>query len=368
MTRTPRPRTRSVCSRRTSSSPCSYTHCSRSRAAASARRASALLVVAAYLDVLVLQALAVLFDPLTRYHSAHPRNLALVDSQLGARDRPRGAGGGARRRARACRDSCVLVAARACGDAGGAPAAGTRCCRRDDRAASLLASGSCSPRSRRAPVSSASGSALLAALALPVAFLGTLVQGRLSRAAVGELLLELRDPARPRRPRGRAAACARRSVAPARPARSRRRPLPRPLPAQPLDAFRARRRRGSRRRSCNQGEPIGMLVHDRSLRLRPELLDAVNAAAGFALANERALRVARSSPSSETAPCSTRSPTRCSASAATAPTSTSGRTSTRPSSCAAGGADRPQRSRPPAGRARDDRPRRASSARSTAAA
>ena len=33
-----------------------------------------------------------------------------------------------------------------------------------------------------------------------------------------------------------------------------------------------------------------MLVHDRSLRLRPGLLDAVNAAAGFALANERALR------------------------------------------------------------------------------
>ncbi len=32
-----------------------------------------------------------------------------------------------------------------------------------------------------------------------------------------------------------------------------------------------------------------MLVHDRSLRLRPELLDAVTAAAGFALANERAL-------------------------------------------------------------------------------
>ena len=41
------------------------------------------------------------------------------------------------------------------------------------------------------------------------------------------------------------------------------------------------------------GEPIGMLVHDRSLRLRPELLDAVNAAAGFALANERALATVR---------------------------------------------------------------------------
>ena len=39
----------------------------------------------------------------------------------------------------------------------------------------------------------------------------------------------------------------------------------------------------------HQGEPVGVLVHDRSLRLRPELLDAVSAAAGFALANERAL-------------------------------------------------------------------------------
>jgi PAS domain S-box-containing protein len=39
----------------------------------------------------------------------------------------------------------------------------------------------------------------------------------------------------------------------------------------------------------HQGEPIGALVHDRSLRLRPELLDAVSAAAGFALANEHAL-------------------------------------------------------------------------------
>jgi PAS domain S-box-containing protein len=39
----------------------------------------------------------------------------------------------------------------------------------------------------------------------------------------------------------------------------------------------------------HQGAVVGALVHDRSLHLRPELLDAVNAAAGFALANERAL-------------------------------------------------------------------------------
>src|SRR5262249_41637011 len=38
-----------------------------------------------------------------------------------------------------------------------------------------------------------------------------------------------------------------------------------------------------------QGREIGVLVHDKVLRLRPELLDAVNAAAGFALANEQSL-------------------------------------------------------------------------------
>ena len=53
------------------------------------------------------------------------------------------------------------------------------------------------------------GLALLAALALPVAFLGTLVQGRLSRENVGELLLELRGPGRVGRPRAGATAGAR---------------------------------------------------------------------------------------------------------------------------------------------------------------
>src|SRR6185437_14637183 len=42
-----------------------------------------LLVAIAYLDVLVLQGLAILFDPLTRYASAHPRNAALLDSRPG---------------------------------------------------------------------------------------------------------------------------------------------------------------------------------------------------------------------------------------------------------------------------------------------
>src|SRR5215813_3510934 len=43
-------------------------------------RTSRILVIAAYVDVLVVQALGILFDPLTRWHSAHPRNVALVDS------------------------------------------------------------------------------------------------------------------------------------------------------------------------------------------------------------------------------------------------------------------------------------------------
>ena len=56
----------SACSARTSSSRCSCTRCSPSRAAGSRATASRVLVVAAYADVLVLQAIAVLFDPLTR--------------------------------------------------------------------------------------------------------------------------------------------------------------------------------------------------------------------------------------------------------------------------------------------------------------
>src|SRR5262249_49161509 len=43
----------------------------------------------------------------------------------------------------------------------------------------------------------------------------------------------------------------------------------------------------------HQGERVGALIHDRSLRLRPELLEAVSAATGFALANEAALETIR---------------------------------------------------------------------------
>ena len=123
------------------------------------------------------------------------------------------------------------------------------------------------------------------------AFLGTLLQRRLSRGAVGELLLELRDPASApdledalRRALGDA------SLRLGRLRSEERRyvdrfdaPLYRPQPGDVQVATPI----------LYQGEPIGLLVHDRSLRLRPELLDAVSAAAGFALANERALETAQ---------------------------------------------------------------------------
>src|SRR5262249_37424478 len=43
-------------------------------------RTNRMLAVTAYVDVLLVQAVAILFDPLTRWKSDHPRNLALVDS------------------------------------------------------------------------------------------------------------------------------------------------------------------------------------------------------------------------------------------------------------------------------------------------
>ena len=131
------------------------------------------------------------------------------------------------------------------------------------------------------------GLGLLAAVALPVGFLAILLQGRLSRAAVGELLLELRERGRPPGLRD----ALRRALHDPSLEVARLRPedgayvdrtgnaieLPEPGETQVSTPI------------LHAGEPVGALVHDRSLRLRPELLDAVNAAAGFALANERAL-------------------------------------------------------------------------------
>jgi PAS domain S-box-containing protein len=249
-------------------------------------RTGRLLVVAAYVDVLALQAVAVLFDPLTRYHSDHPRNVVLVSSHPSL-----------------ATALLELEAAIAAALALAAVAVLTRRARTATTAARrqlvpVLAGGkvalllfslglALTPLSSQAGIVGF-GLGVLAALAIPAAFVVTLVQGRLSRAAVGELLLELRDPGRPpdleeslQRALGDPTLRLGRLVPDGEeyldPEGA---PLRLPEPGGPQVATPI----------LHHGEPIGTLVHDRSLRLRPELLDAVGAAAGFALANERALR------------------------------------------------------------------------------
>ncbi len=247
-----------------------------------------LLVAVAYLDVIALQALAVIFDPLTRYHSAHPRNVALVDSRAAL-----ATGLYEVEAAVAAAIAAVVVVMLIRRVRASTPA--SRRQKVPVAAGGAVALVLFSLGLALAPLSSRAGFvgfglALIAALALPVGFLATLVQGRLSRAAVGELLLELRDPAHPadleealRRALGDPTLRLGRLapgggyvdgsgatlVLPARDDHQVATPVP------------------------HGGEPVGMLVHDKSLRLRPELLDAVNAAAGFALANEHALGIAR---------------------------------------------------------------------------
>jgi PAS domain S-box-containing protein len=244
------------------------------------------LVAAAYLNVIVVQALAVIFDPLTRYHSAHPRNLALVDSRsslaTGIYELE------AAISAAIALAVVVLLARRL--------RAATPAARRQQlpvavggTVALLLFSFGLvlTPLSSHAGFLGF-GLALVAALALPAAFLATLVEGRLSRGAVGELLVELREGATPP---GLEDALR----------RALRDPSLRLGRRMADGSYRDGHGRAVSTRSPDgsvstliehQGELVGMLVHDPSLRLRPELLQAVSAAAGFALANERALHAA----------------------------------------------------------------------------
>ena len=248
-----------------------------------------LLVTAAYANVLLLQALAVVLDPLTRYHTDHPRNLLLVDSHAAL--------------ATALLELeaaiAVALALAAILVLSGRARAATSAARR--QLVPVLIGGSVAllfmavglvlaPLSSRAGVVGF-GLGLLAALALPAAFLGIVLQGRLSRAAVGELLVELREPGAPPVLRdGLRRALGDPSLELLR---------VRPENGAYLDRFGetvtlpATRHPQVATPILHQGEPVGALVHDRSLRLRPELLDAVSAAAGFALANERALATAR---------------------------------------------------------------------------
>jgi PAS domain S-box-containing protein len=245
------------------------------------------LVAAAYVDMLLLQALAVLFDPLTRYHSDHPRNVLLVASQSGlatALEEVEAA------IAAAIAVAVVVVLTRRV-------RAATAAARRQlvpvlycgETALLLFSFGLI-----LTPLSSTAGLVgfslgVIAALALPGAFLLTLVQGRLSQAAVGELLLELHGPGPAadledalRRALGDPSLRLGRLTADGTFVDAHGATLESPRPGGVQVSLPI----------LHQGEPVGTLVHDRSLRLRRELLDAVTAAAGFALANERALHAA----------------------------------------------------------------------------
>jgi signal transduction histidine kinase len=245
------------------------------------------LVAVSYVNVLVVQGVAVLFDPLTRWDSAHPRNAALVDSQASL--------------------ATVLEEVEAAVAIGVTIAVAAVLVRRT-RLKTVLARRQLVPvlvggvfallafaiGLAFAPVSSNAavvgiGLGLLASIALPGSFVGVLLKGRLSRAAVGELLVELRE--------GTAASgledALRRALGDASLQLARRTP-----DGKYRDA--AGRVVSPRSPDCgvptlieHQGEPVGLLVHDPSLRLRPELLEAVTAAAGFALVSEQALATVR---------------------------------------------------------------------------
>jgi PAS domain S-box-containing protein len=245
-------------------------------------RASRVLVAVAYADVLVVQGVAVLFDPLTRWHSDHPGNLVLVDSHAAL--------------------ATVLEELEAAIAIAVAVAVAVILVRQLREATAparrqllpVVYGGTCgllifSVGLALAPVSSGAavigiGLGLLASLALPLAFVALLVRARLSRANASSLLVELMDGGLDlrdalRRALGDPLLELGRRGADGRPFDAGGRELV--LPA-----------RGDRRAVTpirHNGEHIGVLVHDASLRMRPELLEAVSAAAGFAVSNEAAL-------------------------------------------------------------------------------
>ncbi len=247
-------------------------------------RATRALALAAYADVLALQAVAVLFDPLTRWSSAHPGNDALIQPHETL--------------------STALEEIEAAVAIGIAIAVAAVLVRRLRSA---------TPPSRRqlapvlyggsggllifavglalAPISSSAavvgiGLGLLASLALPIAFVILIVQGRMSRVAVGELLTELHEGTSTpdlqdalRRALGDPALVLGRAWSGGRYLDSHGREIALPEPADERVATPIH----------HHSEPVGILIHDRALGMRRELLEAVSATAGFALANERAL-------------------------------------------------------------------------------
>jgi PAS domain S-box-containing protein len=248
-------------------------------------RSNRLLALVAFIAVLGVQALAVVFDPLTRWDSDHPPNRVLIASH------PDLATALEELEAAIAIALALAVAfmlfrwARA----------KTPVARR--RIMPILIGGDLglllfgiglvlAPLSSGAAVVGI-GLGLLSSVALPVVFVAGLLQGSLSRAAVGELLLELREDTATiglqdalRRALGDPSLeLVRRSPASGVYRDASGRPVTLPGPGDPRMATPI----------VHQGDEIGTLVHDKVLRLRPELLDAVSAAAGFALANERSL-------------------------------------------------------------------------------
>jgi signal transduction histidine kinase len=247
-------------------------------------RPAMVMVLVAYLDVLALQALAVVFDPLTRWKSDHPPNRALIASHPDLAT------------ALEELEAAIAIALSLAVAVVFVRWARSRTAVARRRIMPILIGGNLglllfaiglalAPLSSRAAVAGI-GLGLLSSVALPVAFIVGLLQGRLSRAAVGELLVELREGTSAldlqdalRRALGDPSLDLVRgdTVGGYRDANGR--PVTLPGPGDPRTATPI----------AHEGDEIGVLIHDKVLRLRPELLDAVSAAAGFALANERSI-------------------------------------------------------------------------------
>lgn len=251
-------------------------------------RTSRLMVLVAYLNVLVLQAIAVVFDPLTRWKSSHPPNKALIVSHASLAT-------ALYELEAAIAIALALAVAFVLFRWARARTPVTR-----RRLMPILIGGNLGLLLfgiglALAPLSSSAavvgiGLGLLSSIALPAAFVAGLLQGRLSRAAVGQLLVELREGTTAsglqdalRRTLGDPSLELARADAHGRYRDADGRPMTLPGPGEPRMTTPIE----------HQGEEIGVLVHDKVLRLRPELLDAVNAAAGFALANEQSLETLR---------------------------------------------------------------------------
>jgi PAS domain S-box-containing protein len=247
-------------------------------------RTNRILALTAYVAVLGVQTVAVLFDPLTRWHSDHPRNAALIDAQASLST---GLEEFEAAIALAVALAVTVVLFRRM-------RAETETARR--QLVPVLAGGSIAllvlaVGLALAPLSSGAavigiGLGLLVSCVLPVAFLGVAVQGKLSRAAVGALLVELREGTKPEDLQD----ALRRALGDPSLELAYRRPDGEWVDrsGRPIAVPTA----GDRRTATpirHQGARVGALIHDRSLRLRPELLEAVSAATGFALANEAAL-------------------------------------------------------------------------------